>query len=216
MEGGRRKVLYGADRATIDVLDESFLSGLVVNKKDRVPDLGIFYLMELSLLPLQAISNVLLFLTIFHHLSSTPSSLVDVVVVVAVSTVALIAAAMLRAREHGWNTFLTWTRERLRQGAVLYIATAIVIPAFRTLTLSISWDTLSVSCGCMLVLHLITYDCSYIAAMQKHRRGVFSLSLGVFTAALLASRLQSDISAIGLCSAASLLFYVVPALLHRV
>lgn len=76
-----------------------------------------------------------------------------------------------------------------------------------------------------MIMHLLAASaigpaCRHFYLISSHyhcrRHGVFSLSLGIFAAAILASRLQDDLATLSLFLAASLLFYVAPSVIHRI
>eukprot|EP00808_Paulinella_micropora_P029212 g48460.t1 len=216
---GWQKILYQKQPFPDNYVDESFLSELVTNA--NVHHWSYWTLSLSTLAIVQRISAVTLLLLAFFVIYDGRTSNFTILccdLITMCFGVAVILNGKRTERHinsrHEWKIMIMRSTRRLGLLAAILLGLS---PVLQTLTSTYSSDTIWALSFLLLALHLIAHDYSYInTPHMKLPQGSVSLSAGIFSSVLLASRLENQYSVFLFLLLAFLMFAGFPLAAHHI
>ncbi|DBA00840.1 TPA: hypothetical protein N0F65_008483 [Lagenidium giganteum] len=179
-----KKILYEQQPFEDNYVDERFLEQLRTNANVREHDY--WGMVRSSAAITQQICAVLIFFSVFIF---TREGTISIVLLEAIDlTLVMIGYALLR-----FYLLVPLNGIDALGSCLLFGATLLILsPVLRTLTKSYADDTIWALASFLAFVHIVSHDYTYVNSGIGRFSGTISLNAAIFTAVLLASRLQSN------------------------
>ncbi|KAJ3449711.1 phosphatidylinositol glycan [Anaeramoeba flamelloides] len=207
-----RKILYIQQDYPDNHTDKSFLEFLVLNATSIKRNFSELALDATSIT--QEVSIVALFLIIFNQSYNNTLSLVHFISI----NLILIVLGYLLFIFFTHEVAITWWRifNHLKTFIILFLTLFSLSPVLRTLTKSISNDTIWALAIFLFFLHLFFQDYDYLNGFKERFFAPFSLNAAIFGSVILASRLNSNFLVFILLAFSFQVFALSPLLRHSI